>query len=252
VLGFPLWQLGALVSVGVAAGFVNVVAGGGSLLTMPLMIFLGLPETTANGTARVAIFVQNASAVLTYRRAGRLDLARAGPLLLPAILGAAVGAAVASRLSNEGFRDVLGVVMLGCAVLVAVSPGGLFAAREGHAPRMDALRVWPIMFAVGVYGGAVQAGVGYLILAGLTLGLGLPLIEANILKILVVFAYTPVALVVFFRHGQVDLVAGLALAAGQALGGYLGAKAALRRGERLIRILLLVAVVASALKLLID
>ncbi|MGD8861544.1 MAG: sulfite exporter TauE/SafE family protein [Myxococcales bacterium] len=247
-----MWQLFALLSVGVAAGFVNVVAGGGSLLTMPLMIFLGLPETTANGTARVAIFVQNASAVVAYRRAGGLDLSQVKPLLLPAILGAVGGAAIASRLSDEGFRDALGVVMLGCAVLVAASPGGLFAAGERRAPRMGAMRVWPIMFAIGVYGGAIQAGVGYLILAGLTLGLGLPLVEANILKILVVFAYTPIALVVFFRHGQVDLVAGLALAAGQALGGYLGARAALRRGERLIRILLLVAVIASALKLLID
>lgn len=240
-------ELAMLAAAGLVAGFVNVVAGGGSLLTMPLMVFLGLPEGVANATARVAIFVQNVSAVTRYRRSGQLDLGAVKLLVPPALLGAALGAAVASRMPDTGIRALLGWVMLGCAVLVVWNPRPK-TSEVKRAP--SRLRVWPMMFAIGLYGGLIQAGVGYLLLAGLTFVAGLPLLQANILKVVVVFAYTPIALVVFFTEGKVDLIAATALSIGQAIGGWLGASAALKRGERLIRGMLVVAVVGSAVKLL--
>jgi uncharacterized membrane protein YfcA len=165
-------------------------------------------------------------------------------------LGALLGSAVASRLPDSGFRHLLGWVMLGCALLVAFNPRGLYARGERAEPRMSAQRVWPTLLVIGLYGGMIQAGVGYLILGGLTLVIGLPLLQANILKVALVFAYTPIALGAFLLEGRLDPALGLILAAGQALGGYLGARAALARGEGLIRIFLLAVVVASALKLL--
>jgi len=245
------WTLAALVGVGLAAGFINVVAGGGSLLTVPLLIFLGLPETVANGTSRVAIFVQNASAITKYRREGRLDGRMLRTLVPPVLVGAALGAFVATRISDATFRAVLVWVMLGCAVFVVFEPKRLYdRAKRGDGPRLGAARVWPTLLVIGFYGGLVQAGVGYLVLAALTLVLGMQLVEANILKVVLVFAYTPIALAIFFADGLVAFVPALALSVGQALGGWLGAAATLRRGERLIRALLVVAVVASAVKLL--
>jgi hypothetical protein len=245
------WMLLALVATGMAAGFINVVAGGGSLLTVPLLIFLGLPENTANGTSRLALLVQNAVALAKYHREGRLDVALLRRLALPAIAGAALGAVAATRISDAAFRTVLAWVMLGCALLVAVEPMFRSArrTRTGGAT-LSAARVWPTLFAIGLYGGLVQAGVGYLILAGLTIVLGVDLVQANIQKVAIVFVYTPIAFLVFSSDGLVAWGPAVVLCLGQALGGWLGAREALRRGEGFIRATLVAVVVLSAVKLL--
>ena len=130
-------MLAALVGVGLAAGFINVVAGGGSLLTVPLLILLGLPETVANGTSRVAIFVQNASAIIKYRREGRLDGRLLRTLVPPALVGAALGAFVATRISDATFRAVLVWVMLGCALFVVLEPKRFYdRVTSGDGPRL--------------------------------------------------------------------------------------------------------------------
>jgi hypothetical protein len=243
----------ALLAVGVVAGFVNVAAGGGSLLSVPLLIFLGLPETVANGTSRLAILTQSITAVAAFRRGGRIDRALVARLAPPALLGAAAGAYGATQLADDSFRALLGWVMLGCAAFVAINPR-LGSAQDGaaRAPRRSAVWVWPTLLVIGVYGGAVQVGVGYLVLAGLVLLLRIDLIEANVLKTVLIGLYTPLALGIFLWHGQVDLWFGLVLSTGQALGGWLGASASMQRGERFLRAMLAVVVVASGLKLLLD
>jgi uncharacterized membrane protein YfcA len=240
-------QVLGLLLAGLASGFLNVVAGGGSLITVPLLIFLGLPETTANGTSRLAILVQSGTALLTFKRAGQLDHALLLRFAPPTLLGALLGAAVAARLPDAGFRSLLGVVMLGCAVLVVMRTT---PAADRSEPRLSALRVWPLLLAIGLYGGLVQAGVGYLVLAGLTFVLGLGLQAANVMKTALIALYTPLALAVFFSHGRIDWASGLIMSLGSALGGFLGARATLKRGERLIRIMLALVVLASALELL--
>jgi len=241
----------ALAMAGAAAGFINVVAGGGSLLTMPLMIFLGLSPNAANGSARVAILVQNLAAVLRYRRAGKLELSLIKRLLPPLLVGASAGAWAATVIDPAGFRALLGWIMLGCAALVVFDPSRLMG-REAASTRRpaSAARLWPTLLVIGFYGGMIQAGVGYLILSGLTLVLGLELLEANVMKVVLVFAYTPIALLFFLSEGLVDATAAISLAAGQALGGWLGASAALKRGAGLIRAMLAMVIVVSGIKLL--
>lgn len=246
--GSPLYVI-ALLLAGAVSGFLNVVAGGGSLITVPLLIFLGLPETTANGTSRLAIFVQCIPALVTYRRAGQLDTALLYKLGPPALAGALIGALVGARLPDAGFRTLLGAVMLACAVLVVLKPPSPARAAE---PRLSAARVMPLLFAIGLYGGLVQASVGYLILAALTFALGLSLQAANVMKTVLVALYTPLAIGVFAAHGRIDLYAGALLSVGSALGGWLGAQEALRRGERFIRVVLALVVLASGLKLLLG
>lgn len=245
-------QIVALLLVGVAAGFINVVAGGGSLLTVPLLIFLGLPETTANGTSRIAIVTQSLTAVSAFARAGKLDRALLARFAGPALVGAAIGAYAASRMPDSSFRALLGWVMLGCAAFVVANPKLAPAGAAARPQRLSALWVWPALLVIGLYGGAVQAGVGYLILAALVYLLRIDLMQANIMKVVLVGLYTPLALSMFVWQGKVDLWFGLALSVGQALGGWLGAAQALAGGERFIRIMLALVVVASALKLLLD
>lgn len=245
-------QIVALLLAGVAAGFINVVAGGGSLLTVPLLIFLGLPETTANGTSRIAIITQSLTAVSAFARAGKFDRPLLARFAAPALLGAAIGAFAASRMTDASFRVVLGWVMLGCAAFVVANPKLAPAGAAARPSRLSPRWVWPTLFIVGLYGGAVQAGVGYLILAALVYLLRIDLMQANVMKVVLVGLYTPLALAMFVSQGKVDLWLGLALAVGQALGGWLGAVQALARGERFIRIALAVVVIASALKLLLD
>ncbi len=242
--------LGAVVLflVGIASGFMNVVAGGGSLLAVPALIFLGLPETVANGTSRIALIVQNVSAVTHYQRAGRLDLAALRRLAWPTLLGAAGGAALGAAMPDHGFRVVLAWIMLGCALLVVFSPS--YEPALASTSRWRPAVVWPVFVLVGFYGGFIQAGIGYLLLLSFTAILGMELVSANILKVTLVLLYTPLALLIFIARGKVSLMPGLVLAAGMGLGGWLAAFATLRRGAGLIKVMLVVAVVLSSLELL--
>jgi uncharacterized membrane protein YfcA len=242
-----LWiVLPLLVVAGTAAGFLNVVAGGGSLLTVPLMIFLGVPELTANGTSRLGILVQSATALATFRRSGQIDGSLVRKLAIPTALGAVLGAYFGTQLSDAGFRALLGWVMLGCGLLVVVDP----KMGRSSGPKLGALRVWPTLFLVGIYGGMIQAGVGYLILAALTFVLGLELALANVLKTVLIAIYMPLAAGIFLWQGHFDLLLALALSVGQAIGGWLGAVAALRSGAKLVKVMLAIVVVGSGVALL--
>jgi uncharacterized membrane protein YfcA len=240
-----------LLAAGVVAGYLNVLAGGGSLLVVPLLIFLGLPEGVANGTSRLAIAVQALAAVLKYRAEGRINVPLARAVVPPALLGALAGALCATRLSNGAFRSILTWVMIVCAAFVVVEP---FLFRSGaRAPRSEPVlsppKTWLTMGIVGFYGGMIQAGMGYVQLCGSVLVLGIALIEASILKMVVVACYAPFALAIFAANGMVHWRAGLLLAVGQGCGAWLGAHAALRFGERLVRAALAAVVVLSAIKL---
>jgi len=253
----PVWSdpivIFELFGVGMLAGYLNVVAGGGSLLAMPLLIFLGLPEGVANGTSRVAIFTQALTAIAKYRSAGRLDWGLARVLVPPTLIGAVAGAFAATWVSDALFRSILAWVMLGCAAAVCLEPI-LLRNRRASLPDLHPLpgasKVWPTMLIVGFYGGMVQAGMGYVQLAGLVMVLGLRLTDANIMKMVLVFAYCPLVLTVFVAKGFVHWPFGLIMAVGQALGAWLGASAALRRGENFVRAVLAAAVLLTATKLL--
>jgi uncharacterized membrane protein YfcA len=253
----PAWSdpivIFELFGVGMLAGYLNVVAGGGSLLAMPLLIFLGLPEGVANATSRVAIFSQSITAVAKYRSAGRISWELTRKLVPPTLIGAISGALVVTRVSDATFRSILAWVMLACAAAVCMEPFVMRRRRESMPvglPSLPAKTVWPTMLIVGFYGGMVQAGMGYVQLAGLVLVLGLRLADANVMKMVLVFAYCPLVLAVFVRQDLVHWPFGLIMAVGQALGAWLGAAAALKRGENFVRGVLAAAVLLTATKLL--
>jgi uncharacterized protein len=233
---------------GLLAGIFNTLAGGGSLLTVPLLVLVGLPGTVANGTNRVGILVQNGIAALGFRALGVSGLHGAARLLIPVALGALAGALLAAQLPDVLFERVFGVIMLALLVptlwrpRAAASPKPVLAARRR-------LLVPLAFFAIGVYGGAFQAGVGILLVFALSFA-GLDLVRANSVKVVMNFCFTLLALPVFLAAGQVAWPQALALATGYAGGGALGARLAVRGGERLIRPALALAVVALAGRML--
>lgn len=238
------WQLLLLAAAGLTAGFMNVMAGGGSLLTMPALIFLGLPPAAANGTNRVAILLQNVSAVGSFRQRGFSDFKRSLGLAACTVPGAVVGAVAAVEVDPVLFKRILAGVMVVALVLI-------LRGRRGDQGAGSAHPVWAHIAAVfaGVYGGFIQAGVGFVLMAILHRLLRLDLVRVNMHKVFIVGVYTVPALLVFVLEGEVSWVAGLVLAAGNSLGGWIGAQVTISRGERAVRVVFVVAVLAMAARL---
>lgn len=244
-----LWQAPVLVLVGILAGFLNVLAGGGSLMTLPLLIFMGLPSATANGTNRIAIFAQNIFAITGFKKQGIFPIRLALICTPPALIGSYIGANLAITVDDQTFRRLLALAMLGVLLFITVDPIKKMRQQEVH---MSALRITVLIisfFVVGLYGGFVQAGVGFLIISALLVH-GLDLVNINAVKVLVIFAFTIIALGVFISHGQVDYGLGIALAAGNSLGGWIGTHVAVKRGHEWIKRFVSLTVLVFALKLL--
>ncbi|MFV1986088.1 MAG: sulfite exporter TauE/SafE family protein [Gemmatimonadota bacterium] len=237
---------------GTIAGTLNVIAGGGSLLILPLLIFLGLPAGVANGTNRVAILVQNVGAVWSFNRHGMIDWGWVRIAALPALFGGAAGAWLAIRIDDLAFQRVLAVLMVVIALWTVWNPlggrtvGQTLSAAETRWGRVLLMVAFAL---IGVYGGFVQAGVGFLILAVITLG-GLDLVRGNALKVLLVLGYTPLSLALFALDGKVDWAYGAALAAGNLLGAFVGVRVAVLRGHVWIKRVVTVTVLAFAIRLL--
>ncbi len=233
---------------GTAAGFVNVVAGGGSFITMPLLMTLaGLPATTANGTNRVAILMQNAFATKNFRNHGHRDTRVGLELGLPAAAGAVLGSKIALEVPDRVFEAIFATVML-LALAVILRPGKRRMFPAGGKPKNMRILV-PAFFLVGLYGGFIQAGTGYLVIFTLSVIGGLSLVKTNSIKIIVITVYLIPSLAVFLAGGEVRWIPGLVLGAGNSLGGWMGTYLAVSRNEGLIRVVLAVVMVFLSLKM---
>jgi uncharacterized membrane protein YfcA len=243
-------ELLALSAVGLFAGVVNTIAGGGSLITLPALIFLGLPPTVANGTNRVGVILQSAVATEHYRRDDLLEWGLGLRLLIPTSLGAVLGAWLSVDIDEELFRRVIGAVMLVMLVVIVARPKRWLKGRTGDAPRH--LRVTgPIaFFVIGAYGGFLQAGVGVFLLAGLVLIHGRDLLRANAVKVFLVAGFTVPPLIIFLWYDLVQWVPALVLAVGSGVGGWVGARMTVTWGAEFIRWVLVLVVLVSATRLL--
>jgi uncharacterized membrane protein YfcA len=244
------WTYIAVIAAGFVAGFINTLAGSGSLVTLPLLIWLGLPATVANGTNRVGVLFQNAVSAESFRRKKVLDTRGALILAVPAVVGSLIGAQIAAGLNETMMRRTIGVLMVVMLFVVLLRPKRWL---QGELERIEGRPSWSqllLFFGIGIYGGFIQAGVGIFLLSGLVLGIGYDLVRANAVKVLIIFCFTISALAVFIWNGQVDWVYGFLLAIGNAFGGWIAAKTAVQRGAKFVRWLLIGVIVVSALNLL--
>ena len=250
-----IWQLILLTAIGCASGFINVMAGGGSLLVLPVMILMGLEGPVANGTIRLGILTQNITAVGKFAHKGYSNFKLSASLAACALPGAVLGAYLGTKLSGVWFNRTLAAIMV--AVLVLMSLKGKKSKEE--APESDpaaaptARRIFfahVLMLLAGFYGGFIQAGVGFLLMAILHKVLGLDLVRTNMHKVFIVGVYTIFALAIFAVRGRVIWLPAIALAIGNSAGAWVGTHFAITKGRRLIKIIFNIAIIAMAIKLL--
>jgi uncharacterized protein len=244
----PLLAYGLLFILGMFVGILNVVAGGGSFLTLPLLIFLGLPPSVANGTNRVGIFFQNLFAVWSFHRHQVLDWQVLRWAAVPAVVGAPLGTWLALSLQEDMFQKLLAFLMVGITLWTLWNPQGERMVASSNGPTGQ--RHWTAFgfFLIGVYGGFVQAGVGFLILA-MTSVLGFDLVRGNGVKVLTVLLFTSLSLLLFIWQDKVDWPFGLALAGGTVIGGLVGVRLTILKGHEWLRHVVTVMVIAFALRL---
>jgi uncharacterized membrane protein YfcA len=237
--------LAAVPITGFIAGFINTLAGSGSLITLPILILLGLPANVANGTNRVGVLMQNIAAAAAFRQHDALDTGASWKLILPSVLGAVLGAELAVDLDEALLRRLIGMLMLVMLAVILFKPERWLATHNVRREPRLIVEV-PLFFAIGVYGGFIQAGVGIFMLAGLVLGAGFTLVNANAVKNLIVLVFTVEALVVFVLSDQVRWGLGLVLGLGEAAGAWVAVRRAVGRGAACVRGVVVVSVVLAA------
>ena len=237
------WEALLLVVGGAGAGVINTMAGGGSALTVPLLVLAGVPGNQANGSNRVGVLTASGSAVASFRRSGIDGGKSAGPVLAPVVFGSLIGSLGISRLADETFETIFGLLLIPVIALTIFKP----KPREGVEPWSTAVTS-VVFFGIGLYGGAFQAGVGLVMLAALTRA-GFDLVTANSVKVLVNLVVTCVALPVFIVQGNVAWGPALVLATGFLVGGWFGAKLAVTGGESVIRVFMVGAALFLAARL---
>jgi len=235
---------------GIAAGFVNVNAGGGSFLTIPLLIILGgLPATAANASNRVAILLQNIIAARNFRRYGFRDIRQGIKLGLSAMAGAVIGSMIALDVPENVFRTILSVIMVLALAVILHTNRKKCAEHISEQLRHPVLQVFMFFF-IGIYGGFIQAGTGYLVICSLSIIGGLSLVKTNSLKIIIIAAYLVPSILVFLLNGEIRWFPALVLAAGTSIGGWFGSTFAIRKGDRWIKIILVAAILVMAAKMI--
>lgn len=241
------YELLILFGVGLLTGVINIMAGGGSSLTLPTLIFLGLDSATANGTNRVGILIQSIFATLSFRKEKITGLNLSLRLAAFTIPGAVIGALIAVRMTDRWFEIILGIIMIGVIISMLVPQSrNLVTTDEGQKTWL----VYPAMFAIGFYGGFIQVGVGFLIMAALYHLLRINLVFVNMHKVFITLIFTVPALAIFIWTDNVDWLLGFVLAAGNGLGGWWAARISVKGGEKVIRYIMIVAIFIIALKLL--
>lgn len=238
-----------LVVVGFIAGIINTIAGGGSLLTLPMLIFMGLPSNIANGTNRIAILIQNIFSTAGFKSKGVSAFPFSGYIGLSALAGALIGAKLAVDIKGETFNKILAIVMILVVVLMVLKPKkSIISDQERTKGKCFWLSIIAFFF-IGIYGGFIQAGTGLFILLALSTINNFSLVKSNATKVVVAFIYTIGAISVFIYNGKVSYQHGLILAIGNASGAWFASRWSVDKGDNLVKIFLVIMVIFMAVKL---
>ncbi|EKF73032.1 hypothetical protein A11A3_15814 [Alcanivorax hongdengensis A-11-3] len=247
------WLAATMLGAGVLAGFINTLAGGGGLLILPLLMLSGMGAALANGTMRVSVLIQSVEAVRQFNRRGTMPFAALPAILVPCLLGTLVGALAAAYLPEAILKPVLLTTLVAVALIMVIKPNQMSpAAHETPLTPGQSVPGWLGLFFAGAYGGFVQAGVGFVLIAVLVGQLRYDMLRGNALKLAITGSFTVLALVIFVARGQVAWLPGLLVAAGSLLGVRLGVGFAHRVSpvvlKRILLVMVLVVCLAAALK----
>jgi uncharacterized protein len=244
------WMNLAAVGIGVLVGFVNTLAGSGSLVTLPFFLALGLSPAEANATNRLGILMQTFVGSATLMRQTRISMAGTGLMIWSTTAGSILGAWLALEMDATTMRYVIGGLMIVMLGPVLLSPEKWLRTEDDLSRAPSRWLIFVIFFVLGIYGGFIQAGVGIFLLTAMVLVANLRLARANMLKNIIVFVFTVPALGLFIYHGDVVWVPGLIMAGGQMVGAFIAARFAAQSkiANQLTRVLLVLMLLLGAVK----
>jgi hypothetical protein len=242
------YEIILLIVAGVFVGFINTLAGGGSIISLSILMLLGLPANVANGTNRIGILFQNIAGVASFKQQKVLETRKAMFLAIPAVIGSLVGAWVAVDINEEIFEKAIGGIMLLMMVLMLVNPQKLLHGRQNLTEKK--ISIWQILLFLGIgfYGGFIQLGIGYFLIAAIV-GLGYDLVKTNAIKLLIVLIYTPFTLIIFIINDQVNWAYGLTLTIGTFLGAIIASRLAVKKGVNFVRWVIIFVIILTSLHL---
>ena len=238
-----------ILGVGLVAGFLNVVAGGGSLLALPILIFLGLPSPIANATNRIALFFQNLSAVLGFQSKGVSVYPYSIYMGISALVGSVFGALISVNLEEKLFNRILAVVMVLVIVLTFFNINKKIAKSKKKMDQKRQIIGVIVFFFIGIYGGFIQAGVGFIIIATLANITDLSLVKINAVKVFVILLYTTSALAIFIYNDMINWHYAITLAIGNAIGAWITSRWSVKAGDKWLKPILIVTITGLAIKL---
>ncbi|MDO5570541.1 MAG: sulfite exporter TauE/SafE family protein [Bacteroidales bacterium] len=239
-----------LVIGGALAGLINIIAGAGSLITLPILIGLGMPPTTANGTNRIAVIMQDISATYKFIKNKRLPIKIGLKLMLPTIIGGVIGAVLAAGLTDKILNIIIISILVLMIIYVVWQPQNWNPSTKTNPKDKIDIFTFIIFLAIGFYAGFIQAAATYIWFAALLWRVKVDMVAADAIKIFLNLVLTPFALIIFFYYHQVLIFDGLLLGIGSFIGGWYGAKAAISWSPKFIRILMIIILLLSLLYML--
>ncbi len=250
ILNIDIWTpeiLALLIISGIVIGIINTLAGSGTAISYAVFMMLGLPPSFANGSVRIGVITQTLAASINFFRSGKLNIKKALKIAIPISIGSAVGAQIAVSINQEIFRYIVGAAVIVMLFFVFYKPTRWLEGKSGIVEPIKMLS-WHyfLYFAIGVYGGFIQMGVGIFLLSALVLISGYNLLYANSLKVFIVLIYTPFALIIFIINDDIHYAMALISAIGNTIGGLLASKYAMKYGVKFLRWVLITVLILFA------
>jgi uncharacterized membrane protein YfcA len=238
-----------LIIAGVLVGFINTLAGGGSAISLAVLMMMGLSPAMANGTNRIAILLQNIVAIGSFKNQKVLDSRKSLLLSIPAVIGSLLGAWLAVDIDKDIFKNAIGIILLILLFFMFFKPKHWTEENEKLVNKALTWKQYLLFFGIGIYGGFIQVGVGYFLLASLVLGTGYELVKANAAKVLIVGMYMAFSIIVYIYHDLVNYIMGFTLAIGTMLGALLASRMAVKKGAGFVRWVMVFIIVFTSLHL---
>lgn len=238
-----------LIMSGVAVGFINTLAGGGTIISISTFMAMGLPIITAAGTNRIPVMLQNLVASIIFKKKKLYKFSEAIKLSIPLTIGALLSAQFTTTLSSNTFSIVFMCGLLIFAALLFYKPESWRREIRDETIKIKP-RHWIILFVIGIYGGSIYVGMGYMLIGLFVISLGFDLIQANAIKNLMALILAPISLIPFILTSQVDYRMGFVHGIGNIIGAYIASKYALKLGPKFIKRLLIIMVIGSIIQTL--
>ncbi|MEI6574887.1 MAG: sulfite exporter TauE/SafE family protein [Bacteroidota bacterium] len=232
----------ALVVTGLMVGFINTLAGGGTIISLSLLMFMGLPPAMANGTNRLAVLFQVFTSTTSFKKQGVLDVRKGTFLGIPTVIGSILGSWLAVDVNEKIWERAVAFAMIGMLFFIFVKPNVWLKGNKLLQDKRVSWLQYVLFFFIGIYGGFIHVGVGYFILVAVVLGAGYDLLKANALKVYIVLLYVPFSLAVFMLSGNVNYKYGLIHATGNVAGAWIAAKFAVGWGVNFVKWVLVVVI----------